>query len=303
MPTFLHLLSNDETPRINETQHYAVILGASPSKGARSPLLWNSAFKALNIQARMHPFDVDAHNLGKIVESLKTDSSFIGGAVTTPHKEAILPFLDSVEEPARRIGAVNALYRKGTDLIGTNTDGAGSLISLERHAGSTNGKRVLLLGLGGAGKAVGAYLAQAIGPEGKLTVSNRTFDSAVAFQSIHQDACPIDVIPWPVDAQAIKDADIIVHTTSVGFEANGSQDSSPLQESAINAISPSNFVFDIVYQPEQSRLLTQAIQQGAQTLNGREMNLEQAVIAFERALGGIGLSINRERVVTVMKSV
>jgi hypothetical protein len=92
--------------------------------------------------------DVRAENLADVVEELKHDPRFIGGAVTTPHKQTILALLDDVEEEARLIGAVNALYRKDGKLIGANTDGAGAIKSLETHAGSLTGKTVLLVGLG-----------------------------------------------------------------------------------------------------------------------------------------------------------
>ena len=110
------------------TARYAAILGASPSKGARSPLLWNAAFAAAGIDAVMHPMDTTAETLGAVVATLKADPRYMGGAVTMPHKQAIVAYLDRLEPEAERIGAVNAIWRDDDGaLVGGNTDGAGAL--------------------------------------------------------------------------------------------------------------------------------------------------------------------------------
>ena len=129
------------------TGRYAAILGATPSKGARSPTLWNAAFKAAGIDAVMHPMDVTAGDLPAVVAALKADPRFVGGAIAVPHKQAMLALVGRVEPEAARIGAVNALYRDGGDLVGANTDGAASLAQIVelvggRHALQT--RRVLM---------------------------------------------------------------------------------------------------------------------------------------------------------------
>ena len=161
----------------------------------------------------MHPIDVQAANLEAVLEGLATDPRFVGGAVTMPHKETIAAWLgpDRLSPEAARIGAVNCLYRddQGT-LVGTNTDGEGALVSLERIAGPVAGKKVMLLGPGGAGKAVAAYLA---GAGAQVTLAARDPQSARDFAGkIGAKHIPMSAAP-----DALSSTDILVNCTSVGF--------------------------------------------------------------------------------------
>ena len=237
----------------------------------------------------MHPMDVNSEDLSEIVAELKRDPRFIGGAITTPHKQAILPYLDDMEEEARLIGAVNALYRKDGKLVGANTDGAAAIKSLESHVGSLAGKTVLLLGLGGAGQAVGIYLARALGSAGTLLVANRTQETANVFAQKSSKLCPTTVVTWPIQEETLTQADIIVNATTMGFQGSGQEDLSPIESLTMSRLQPDTWVFDLIYQPPETPLLRLARAHGAQTLNGKEMNLEQAVMAFEKTLQGIGI--------------
>lgn len=286
--TTLKGVQNIETLDVDATPAYAAILGSHPSAGARSPLLWNSAFAGLQIDARMHPMDVSIESLASVVEELKADTRFIGGAVTTPHKQTIGPLLDELEEEARLIGAVNALYRKGEKLVGANTDGAAALKSLETHAGSLAGKTVLLLGLGGAGQAVAIYLARGIGQTGELFLCNRTLQTAQAVQEKTRALCPTTVVPWTADRELLSRVDILVNATTIGFSGSGQEDALPIDGALISLLPSTAFVFDLIYQPLETPLLRATRERGLQTLNGKEMNLEQAVIAFEQAVRGMG---------------
>ncbi|MCG8571804.1 MAG: hypothetical protein MJB14_16835, partial [Spirochaetes bacterium] len=173
MESLTKLLNNGNALDLNSTKYYASILGESPSKGARSPKLWNRAFSKLNIDAIMHPMDVKSSNLENVVKELKKDQNFIGGAITMPYKIDIIPYLDKTEPLAEKTGAVNCIYRKKGQLIGTNTDGAGAIWSIEQHyLKSLKNKTVLLLGTGGAGFAVATYIASAIGKLGNLLIAN-----------------------------------------------------------------------------------------------------------------------------------
>ena len=122
------------------TENYAAILGQSPSKGAKSPKLWNAAFSGLGFPCFMHPFDVLPKNLGVLINNLRKDKRFIGGSITAPYKTDIIKYIDYVEENAKAIGAVNCIYRdKNGKLVGTNTDGAGALWSLQSAYGNITG--------------------------------------------------------------------------------------------------------------------------------------------------------------------
>jgi len=262
------------------TGRYAAILGASPSKGARSPVLWNAAFKAAGIDAVMHPMDVTAEDLPAVVAALKADPRFVGGAVAVPHKQALATLLDRVEPEAARIGAVNAIYRDGDALVGANTDGAGALSQIEELVGGANAlmtRRALVLGLGGAGLAVAAFLS---GRVTELTVANR---SSATAETVAAKLGTL-VAGWPVGADVTSKIDLVVNATSVGHKDGPA--GSPLDAAALAALPASAAVYDVIYQPDVTPLVAAATARGLATRNGLGMNLDQAVIAFGKALPG-----------------
>jgi shikimate dehydrogenase len=322
--SFLRGVSNRGSLDLESTRQYAAILGAAPSKGARSPTLWNRAFHALNISAVMHPMDVAPANLPEIVGELRGDERFLGGAIAVPYKQEILQFLDEVEDEARAIGAVNCLYRSGSRLIGANTDGAAALMSIRRLVPQLSGAVVVLLGIGGAGRAVAAYLANAIGPSGTLLLANRT-PGKEAFARSLRAYCRSEILPaWPVPHEVLADADLIVNATSIGSELTHVGDDgahvllafTPLAPiDAITPVAPGDdvvrrfadencdaisrnipqswrafqhvsraAVFDVIYQPTQSLFLTLARARGLRSSGGEMMNLEQAIISFQKAV-------------------
>jgi len=309
---------------------YAAILGESPSKGAKSPTLWNQVFLDFNLDVKMFPFDIEKIRLKEIVDVLRKDGRFIGGAVTMPYKKDIIPYLDGIEEEAKKIGAVNCLYRNKGKLIGANTDGEGALWSLKNAYGhSLNGKRILLLGTGGAGLAVAAYCAGAIGNSGTLFLANRTRSSCEMIQKKLFGICSVVVVDWPVEVKMAEHIDILINCTSIGFETGKVDDgghfslklNSPLGyvdpgtrlrsddmteyfrlvsasigknvEQTIQFLTNMNrsLVFDIIYQPELTPLLYLAQMIGHRILNGLPMNMEQAVIAYQKAITTSGLKV------------
>lgn len=263
------------------TAHYAAILGATPSKGARSPLLWNAAFKAAGIDAVMHPMDTSPENLGAVVAALKGDPRYVGGAVAVPHKQAIGAFLDRLEPEAARIGAVNAIYRDGGALVGANTDGAGALSQIEMLVGGADAlktKRATLVGLGGAGLAVAAYLA---GRTASLTVANRTRATADA-ASEKLGAIAVD---YPLSPEVLEATDLLVNATTIGHPDG--PEGSPVAENLLAALPEDACVYDVIYHPSPTPLLAAAQALGLATCDGLGMNLDQAVIAFDKALPGV----------------
>ena len=162
-----------------KVEKYCAILGSNPSKGARSPLLWNKCFETMNLPYYFFPFDVEKSRLGKLIDYLRSDDSFLGGAVAAIHKEIIIDFIDEVEEEAKIIGAVNLIYRKKNKLIGANTDGLGGISSLANHMNLdldnfASGKIATVVGTGGAAKAIAVYLSKAIGKSGKIFIAGRS---------------------------------------------------------------------------------------------------------------------------------
>lgn len=276
-PDFTGLIGN----RISiDTPHYAAILGASPSKGARSPLLWNAAFQAAGMDAVMHPMDATPDTMLSLLAALKADPRYIGGAVAVPFKQTIGPMLDRLEPEAARIGAVNAIYRDGEELVGANTDGAGALSQIEELVGGPEPLRrrhALLIGVGGAGIAVAAYLAARTA---SLTLANRDYARAEA-AAVKLTA---EAIRSPLRPEDLERVELLVNCTTVGYQDGPA--GSPVDDAALAALPEGAAVYDIIYQPRQTPLLKAAAARGLVTRDGLGMNLDQAVIAWMKANPG-----------------
>ena len=327
----LNSLIENKNIQLDKTKYFSAIIGESPSKGAKSPTLWNEAFKRINFPAFMHPIDILPKNLGKLIKTLRLDNRFIGGAVTMPYKIDILKLLDHVDDNAKVIGAVNCIYRDNDGgLIGTNTDGAGALWSLKSFYGDLTGAKVLLLGAGGAALAVATYISKSLGKKGKLFISNRSKKKLLILKKkLSKNACGVDLLSWPPPIEKAKEVDVIINCTSIGFEnlkkdkkgiyslklftplgdinntIRVSESDNPLKNYAYkaakdiskNIIQTTRFlskcnntmVFDIIYQPNITYLLYLSDLLGLKTLSGKEMNLEQAVIAFDKTTSAKGL--------------
>ncbi len=298
---------------------YTAILGLSPSRAARSPALWNAVFEAEGIDCRFHPMDVEEADLARLVAALRADPRFLGGSVAVPHKSAIVPLLDRVEPAAARIGAVNVVYRDGATLVGANTDGAGALSCLldSLRAQSLGGRKVALMGVGGAGRAVAAYVAESLGDTGELVLCNRTRGTAEALATALPGRISVDGLA-PADA-TLAGAAVLINCTTLGYmppagsgQAQPGGLLTPLGPTtdpvanfagslaALGKLSAGALVYDIIYQPVESMLLIQARSLGLPVLNGLCMNLEQAVIAFLRVFPD---RVGPERVRAVMGGV
>ena len=295
-PSFADLIDN--TVEI-KTERYAAILGLAPSKGARSPLLWNAAFKEAGIDAEMLPLDVTEANLPALVAALKADPRYVGGAVAMPHKQGLVTLLDRLEPEAERIGAVNAIWRDGDALVGANTDGAGALSQLQETIGDLGRRRTLLVGLGGAGLAVAAYLASEVS---ELALANRDRSKAVAAAArLNQGGAgaEVKVADLPLSIATATNVDLLVNCTSVGMTGGAPGTAfDPTAEAVIAALPSQAFVYDIVYQPRETPLLALAKARHLRTLDGLGMNLDQAVIAFEKANPK---ALKRERIRATMR--
>jgi shikimate dehydrogenase len=261
-----------------EGRRFAAILGASPSRGARSPALWNAAFAAHEIDAVMVPLDVPRERVGAVLSALDDNPCFMGGAVAAPHKEAVAAWLGPRVTPeASAIGAVNCLYRDESGrLMGTNTDGEGALASFQARFGPVAGRSVLLMGPGGAGKAVAVFFRRAAGAAGRLSIAGR---SPLGRQYADRLGC--DWVEWPDVPAGLADADVLINCTSVGSASRAG--ASPVTADALAYLPDRAVVFDIIYDPSPTPLLALAAGRGLPTLDGSTMNLEQAVLAYGHA--------------------
>jgi shikimate dehydrogenase len=231
-----------------------------PAGHTRSPAMHNAAFEALGIDARYLAFDVAPERIADAIAGARA-LRIRQLAVSIPHKEAVLPLLDAVDETARRIGAVNTVTLRGDRLEGANTDWLGAVRALEGAGGPLRGKRAVVLGAGGTARAV-TYGLLARGAQ--VTVLNRTAARAEALAKELGAAGG-----GPLEALAGEPYDLLVQTTSVGLRA----DASPIPDEALRA---GAVVLDAVYDPLETRLLRAARERRCTPVSGREMLVAQA---------------------------
>ncbi|MDH7486703.1 MAG: shikimate dehydrogenase [Anaerolineae bacterium] len=248
-----------------------------PVEHSLSPTMHNAAFAALGLNWVYLPLPVPPGQVEAALRGLLT-LGFRGANVTVPHKEAVMPHLDSITEVAQAIGAVNTLVVGEGRLVGDNTDGAGFLAALQEAGFEPRGRRALVLGAGGAARAVAYALATA---GAQVTVLNRTLSRTEALiQHLAPAVPPNSLSPRLLDRDALVEeavrADLLVNATSVGMwpdaEHSPWPDELPL---------PSHLtVFDLVYNPPETRLLRQARRAGAQAIGGLGMLVHQGALAF-----------------------
>ena len=297
---------------LKTNRKYSLIIGETPSSGARSPKLWNKVYKKLKKEIMMFPADVQKKNLYSLIRFLKSDNLFLGSAITTPYKEIILKYLNFCSPESRIIGSVNTLKKKGDKLEGYNTDFYGVINSLKSFK---NKKRILILGCGGAGKAV-------------ILATLKKFKNSF-FYFFNRDKKKLNfflkklkiknyqIINYKILSK-LENIDLTINTTSIGFDSwilrnkkfynlvfftpfsnlkkiKGVKTKNRKEFLKKNnmlihqdKLNYSNFLkqnsncefFDIIYNPQMSKLLKLAKDKGHKTFNGLKMNFDQAVKAF-----------------------
>jgi shikimate dehydrogenase len=239
-----------------------------------SPAMHQAAFDALGLRMRYERWETPPDHLEWRVAFLR-NQEVLGANVTVPHKERVIPLLDELDDLARLTGAVNTIVNRRRRLTGYNTDAPGFLRALrEDGAFDPKDQRALVLGAGGAARAVAVALLQA--GVGALWVSNRTPQRAESLvSSLGQDSATLIVTPW---GSVPPDVTLIVNTTTLGMRHGPGEGQSPLGPEQIPA---GALVCDLVYNPEQTPLLVAARRAGARCLGGLPMLVYQGAIAFE----------------------
>jgi len=247
--------------RINQhTQLYGVI--GSPVGHSLSPSMHNAAFSALQLNAVYLAFEVaDLQGCLAGVRAL----GIRGLSVTIPHKEAVMPLLDSLDHRAACIGAVNTIVNRDGKLVGYNTDGSGALRALEDRI-SVAGRTCLLVGAGGAARAIGFVLKEG---GASITVANRSAERGQALaRFLGCSFVPLAQLPKIA-------ADLLVQTTPVGMAPQADQ--CPVPEDVLRT---GMTVMDIIYNPLETRLLQIARSRGCRTINGLAMFVYQGAEQF-----------------------
>jgi len=248
-----------------------------PVKHSRSPLIHGYWLKTLGLPGSYCAHEVAPNDFAAFVDSLKNgESGFVGGNVTIPHKEMAFKLADDPDELSEELGASNTLWMDNGRLKATNTDGRGFTANLdERHSGWDVAEKAVVLGAGGASRAI----IQALRDRGvkEIHLVNRTVERAKELADrfgpkIH--AHSMAALP-----EVMSGAALFANTTSLGMDGEGAPriDFSPLLSDAV--------VTDIVYVPLMTPFLVQAQQQGFAVVDGLGMLLHQAVPGFEKWFG------------------
>ena len=250
---------------------------ANPIKHSISPFIHNSAFEATSTNGVYLAWEVKGTDLAETVVNIRRYQMF-GINLSMPYKEQVIPYLDQLSEEARLIGAVNTVVNREGTLIGYNTDGKGFFKSLPSF--KISGKRMVLLGAGGAAKAI---LAQAIldgVSQISVFVRSSSMEKTRPYLEKIQNATGFRVDLFALeDVQDLQDsitkADLLVNATSVGMDGT----SQPIPTSIV--LPEKLMVADVIYQPFETPFLKWAKNQGNQSINGFGMLLYQAAEAFE----------------------
>ena len=291
---------------------YALIIGETPSKGARSPKLWNKVYKKYKEHTKMFPADVSAKNLKKLMYYLESDNSFVGSAVTAPYKEKILKYINSISPEAKVIGSINTIKKIENKLVGHNKNYHGAIKSLITFQKKKN---ILILGCGGAGKAVILACIKNFN-NSFFYLYNRDKKKLIAF--VKKAKLKNYKIIDSKKILSLRNIDLTINSTSIGFNSwilrnkkfynlmfftpfsnlnkicgISSQNKKEflkknqicINQDKLNYLkflegnSNCEF-FDIIYYPLMTKFLKLAKINGHKILNGIQMNLDQAVKAF-----------------------
>ena len=246
-----------------------------------SPVFQQAALDAIGFDGTYEPWDVEPDDVGEFVDGLRAPGT-LGINVTVPHKEAVIPFLDEVDDWASTAGAVNTIVNRDGRLTGHNTDGIGFLRALREGAGfDPRGRDVLVLGAGGSARGVVYALARA--GIAQLFIANRTVERAEHLVALSIDSgVAAEAYGLSEASKAAREVALIVNCTSMGMSHGPDETGTPLTAADIPA---SVLVNDLVYNPQRTPLLREAAKAGATTLGGIQMLVYQGAASFEMWTG------------------
>ncbi|MEK9153702.1 MAG: shikimate dehydrogenase, partial [Patescibacteria group bacterium] len=257
-----------------------------------SPAMHNAAYKALGVEDKFIYSIMDTEESAQEVIQKVRDLGFRGCAFTMPYKVDIIPFLDYVDETAKKIGAVNTVVNNNGRLEGYNTDWLGVKYSLENIT-DIKGKKVAIVGAGGAARAAVYALLEA-GAD-IAVIFNRTIDKAEELAKsfgLHCEVKNLDKI------QEIGEYDIVMNMTPIGMKGHETEGQTAIPK---DFIKPDQIIFDVVYSLEDTQLIKEAKEKGAKAVPGTEMVLYQAIYQLEYHINRKLTDEEREKVEGVMR--
>ena len=266
------------------TFHYSLGLIGYPLSHSLSPKIHAAALKACGLEGNYSLFPIypeDKRGLKDLLNRVRSQELH-GLNVTIPHKQNVIEFLDELTPTAKSIGAVNTIYLRDNKLIGDNTDAAGFLSDLHSFFGNRkseieNRKSVLVLGAGGSARAVVYTL---LNDGWNVTISARRIEQA---HDLAGTVTEYKVQVTSYDDFQLSTFNLLINTTPVGMSPN--VDSSPLPNDV--SLKPDMLVYDLVYNPRETKLVRDARAQGLSATTGLGMLIEQAALSFELWTGCI----------------
>lgn len=284
--------------KISPATRLCAVIG-NPIGHSLSPALHNAAFDALGLDFVYVAFRVE--NLRGAMDGMRALENFRGMSVTIPHKIEIMNYLDEIDEIDRSIGSINTVINEGGKLVGFGTDGPGALKAIVDAGVKTAGATVLMLGAGGASRAIAFTLARQAGLASLVLMDiNREMLDGLVADLVRGTSTRVEgeALADESLARRIAQADIVINCTPVGMHPREDATLVPAE-----LLRPGQVVFDIVYTPLETRLLRDARSRGCTVISGVEMFINQAVLQFERFTGSSApVDVMRQVVMERLKS-
>lgn len=255
---------------------------AHPAHHSRSPRMHNLSFNYWQINARYLAFDVAPDGLAGAVAGIRS-MGIAGVNLSMPFKQTVVPMLDGMTPRAQRIQAVNTIKNDHGRLLGDSTDGAGVFQDLQHQGYDLTDRRVVVLGAGGAGKAIiAAALDYGVREVTVFKRHNATYEQVANWLNGLADTTAIKLRLVPYEdavtmTRVVLNSDLIINATNVGMTTAGM----PLPAALVARLTPRQTVYDVIYQPLETELLQRAKRQGCATRNGLGMLIWQGALAFK----------------------
>jgi len=247
-----------------------------PIEHSMSPTMHNAAIQDLNLDYVYVAYNIAPENLGKAVEGFRA-LEIKGVNVTIPHKVAIMQFLDEIDPIAKNIGAINTIKNENGYLKARNTDGAGGKKSLLENGCELSGKNVLFVGAGGVARALSYFIAEDVGQIAFIDVFE---EQAKSLANDINTKTGVKTVSNIVSEKNLRDfcanSDILINASPIGMYPK--VNATPVPKEFLHK---NLFVFDVVYNPLKTQLLTEAEEVGCQILGGLDMLVNQGILAFQ----------------------
>ncbi|MBY8990481.1 MAG: shikimate dehydrogenase [Candidatus Lokiarchaeota archaeon] len=261
--------------RITSQTKVLGVLG-HPIAHSMSPIMFNTALQELGLDYIYVAFDVHPDNLEKAMIGIRS-LEIKGVNVTIPHKKTIIKYIDEVDPLALKIGAINTIKNEEGVLKARNTDAGGAKKSLLEMGLDVSGKNVLILGSGGVSRAIAYILAE---EANKIVLTDLIENRAKLLANEIKDGMKVDIEGYlsneDIIEKHIKKTDILINATPIGMYPK--VDETPIPKELLH---DDLFVFDVVYNPLETRLMKEAAEIGCETLGGLDMLVNQGIVAFE----------------------